>query len=217
MSLLDFARGPAMQWSLIILVVGVTWRLFGALLLMKKKDLSKAKVESTTGASISTVFNRFWPKPQFAAQMSITLLLAYTMHIGLFVVVFLFSPHITLITDMTGLSWSGLSGGVVMFFGAITLASMIALLIRRLTSPVLKMISTPGDYISWLITALPVLTGLMAHAHFGGPYETVLAIHMLTVELLFIWFPFSKLMHAFLFIPSRAKLGAVFGRRGVKI
>ena len=27
MTLLDFARGPAMQWALVIFVIGVTWRL----------------------------------------------------------------------------------------------------------------------------------------------------------------------------------------------
>ena len=33
MTLLDFARGPALEASLIIFVVGTLWRFFGALLL----------------------------------------------------------------------------------------------------------------------------------------------------------------------------------------
>lgn len=217
MTLLDFARGPAMEWSLIILVVGVIWRLIGTLLLLRKKDLSKPRVESTTVNAARTVVNRFWPKAPFVAQIRLTLLLSYAMHIGLFVVIFLLPQHITLIDDITGLSWPGLSGGVVMFFGTITLASMVALLIRRMTNPVLKMISNADDYFSWFVTAAPLLTGMMAYAHIGGPYETILAIHLLTVELLFIWFPFGKLMHAILFIPSRAQLGSSFGRRGVEI
>ncbi len=217
MTLLDFARGPGLQWSLVILFVGVFWRLLGTLMLMKKRDLSKPKNPSTMGGAIRTVLNRFWPKPQFTLKISFTLFMAYVMHIGLFVVVFLFAPHILLIEDMTGLSWSGLPNGIIMFAGAVTIASMVALLIRRLTSPVLKMISTFGDYASWLVTLLPVLTGMMAYAHLGGPYETILAIHLLSVELLFVWLPFSKLMHAILFIPSRAQLGAAFERRGVKI
>jgi nitrate reductase gamma subunit len=40
-------------------------------------------------------------------------------------------------------------------------------------------------------------------------------VHRFTVELLMIYFPFSRLMHAFTFIPSRAFTGAWFGRRGV--
>jgi len=40
-------------------------------------------------------------------------------------------------------------------------------------------------------------------------------LHFFTVELLMIYFPFSSLMHAFTFIPSRAFTGAWFGRRGI--
>ena len=35
MTLLDFARGPALQWALIIMVAGMLWRFFGVLLLMR--------------------------------------------------------------------------------------------------------------------------------------------------------------------------------------
>jgi nitrate reductase gamma subunit len=118
---------------------------------------------------------------------------------------------------MTGVSWGNLPNGIIMFAGAATIAAMVALLIRRLTTPVLKMISTFGDYASWLVTIAPVVTGMMAYAHLGGRYENMLAIHLLTVELLFVWFPFSKLMHAIFFLPSRFQLGAAFQRRGVKI
>ena len=33
MTLLEFARGPGMEWALIIFVLGVVWRLTGFLLL----------------------------------------------------------------------------------------------------------------------------------------------------------------------------------------
>mgnify|MGYP001816137534 CR=1 FL=1 len=217
MTLLDFARGPALQWSLVILVAGTFLRVLGTLWLRHSKDLSKSKNDSTAGGAMRTIWNRMWPRPQFAQRISFQLLMAYIMHIGLFVVVFLYAPHITLIKDMTGLSWGGLPSGIIMFAGAATIAAMVALLIRRLTTPALKMISTFGDYSSWVVTLLPVLTGLMAYAHIGGRYETILAIHLLTVELLFVWFPFSKLIHAIFVIPSRAHLGAFYARRGVKI
>ena len=43
MSLLDFARGPALEWSLIIFVIGVVWRLAGTFLFKGQKYLSKPK------------------------------------------------------------------------------------------------------------------------------------------------------------------------------
>ncbi|MEJ2213631.1 MAG: nitrate reductase [Gammaproteobacteria bacterium] len=217
MTLLDFARGPALEWSLIILVAGTFLRIVGTLLLRGKKDLSKPKVKSTAGGAIRTVFNRMWPRPHFAQQISFPLMMAYIMHIGLFVVVFLYGPHIMFIKDLTGLSWGALPSSLIYFSGAAIVATMIALMIRRLTNPVLRMISTFGDYSSWLVTLLPVVTGMMAVSHLGARYETMLALHLLSVELLFIWFPFSKLVHAIFTIPSRAHLGATFERRGVKI
>jgi nitrate reductase gamma subunit len=47
-------------------------------------------------------------------------------------------------------------------------------------------------------------------------FEGLRVLHRFTVELLMVYFPFSRLMHAFMFIPSRAYTGAWFGRRGVK-
>lgn len=217
MTLLDFARGPALEWSLIILVAGTTLRILGTLFLRHHKDLSTPKHASTAGGAMRTVFNRMWPRPTFAQQISFQLLMAYIMHLGLFVTVFLFAPHITLIQDMTGLSWPGLPNSIVLFAGAATIISMVALLIRRLTHPVLKQISSFGDYASWLVTILPVITGMMAYGHLGFRYETILALHLLSVELLFVWFPFSKLIHAIFVIPSRWHLGATYERKGVKI
>ena len=43
MTLLDFARGPAMQISIIIFVLGIVWRLVGVWGLRHKKDLSEAR------------------------------------------------------------------------------------------------------------------------------------------------------------------------------
>ena len=47
-------------------------------------------------------------------------------------------------------------------------------------------------------------------------FDGLRVLHRFTVELLMVYFPFSRLMHAFMFIPSRAFSGAWFGRRGVR-
>ena len=43
MTLLEFARGPGMQWALVIFLLGVVWRLVGSFLLWRKRDLAKPK------------------------------------------------------------------------------------------------------------------------------------------------------------------------------
>jgi len=55
---------------------------------------------------------------------------------------------------------------------------------RRVWRPVTRMISNWDDYFSWLVTVLPLITGLIASADLGGDYETLLAVHILSAELL---------------------------------
>jgi len=216
MTLLDFARGPALEWSLYILFFGSLLRLVGILAARKHKDLSEPRNRETFGDGVRTIFTRFWMKPEFRSDALFATLIAYAMHIGLAIVVFFFVPHILFIENFTGLAWGGLPNDMIMLVGAITLGSLVALWIRRINTPLLKIISNWEDHLALLITGLPVLTGMMAYAHMFNDYQTLLAVHILSVELLFVWFPFGKLFHAVLWVPTRFKLGAAFSRRGVK-
>jgi nitrate reductase gamma subunit len=96
----------------------------------------------------------------------------------------------------------------------LTLTLFLAVLFRRVTSRVMRLLSNFDDYFSWFITMLVMVTGLAATSHVGGPYETLLALHILSVDVLLIWFPFGKLMHAFYIFPSRAINGALLARKG---
>ena len=218
MTLLDFARGPALDWALTIFVVGMLWRLVGVLALRRKKDLSEPRNEGAgfTGA-VKMIVARMWPKREFVPVSRLTYLMAYAFHIGLAIVVFGFGPHIAFIKDLTGLSWPNLPTGLITVASVITLAGLIGMLVRRLGNPVVYMLSNLDDWLSWLLTTLPVITGLMAVTHWGGRYETLLALHILSVEALLIWIPFGKLAHVFFVFISRGTTGAVLERRGAGI
>ena len=96
-------------------------------------------------------------------------------------------------------------------------AALITALGRRLKHPVLRMISNFDDYFSWLVTTLPVVTGLLAVAHVGARYELLLALHILSFEAFLIWFPFGKLMHSIIVFGSRYTTGVTFTRRGARV
>ena len=68
----------------------------------------------------------------------------------------------------------------------------------------------------WLVTILPLVTGYMAFHRIGLPPPQLIAIHILSVELLMVVFPFTKLMHTFTFLMARYYNGAIAGYRGVK-
>ncbi len=216
MTLLEFARGPGLQWSLVILTVGMLWRLVGILALKHKSDFAEPRARGTAVVSgaVKTLFTRMVYAKPFRTQTTLPNVLSYVFHIGLAIVVFGFGPHILFIRDLTGLSWPNLPSGMIYLTGVITLGALVAVLVRRMTHPVLRLLSNFDDYFSWLVTVLPIATGLLAVAHLGARYETLLALHILSVELLFVWLPFGKLGHAFLVFVSRATTGALFARRG---
>lgn len=216
MSLLDFARGPAFQWSLIIFVFGVLWRLVGVMLLSRRKDLSKPRDTNAAVDGLRVVATRSLPAHQFEKNIRFQHYTGYAWHIGLFITVLFFAPHILFFEDVIGFDWPSLPNGFILISAAITLAILIALTIRRVTHPVMRLISNADDYISLAVTILPLITGILAYAHFGLRYETMLALHWLSVDALFAWFPFGKLIHGVLILPSRYQTGASYGRRGVK-
>jgi nitrate reductase gamma subunit len=99
----------------------------------------------------------------------------------------------------------------------VTLAAMLLMLAERINNPVKRFLSTFGDYTAWALTFLPVLTGYLATKHLLLPYTTMLALHILSAELLLIFLPFTKLIHAFTLWGSRWYNGDVNGRKGVSV
>jgi nitrate reductase gamma subunit len=219
MDLLDFARGPALQVALAVFAFGTAWRLAAILLLPWKPDRSRPRegAPSKVWGALQGNVRRFWPHQPFVSAALFPMLNGYVFHVGLALAVFGLGPHILFIKGLTGLSWPALPSNIVYGIAMIALASLIAALVRRLTNPVQRLISTADDYISWALTTLPVVTGLAASAHISADYRTLLALHILSVALFLIWFPFGKLMHTFLFVISRGATGARLVHRGAKV
>ena len=216
MDLLDFARGPAMQWAAWILVAGTIWRIVGIVLLKEKVDHSEPRGPSGLGSALKVIYSRSFTAEPFKPATLYPKMLAYVMHLGLFAVVLLFVPHILFFESFLGFGWPGLPNSAIYVLGVAAVASGIALLVRRMTSPVLKQISNFDDYFSRLMTLLPLVTGLIIPLRLGIRYETLLAIHILSVAALLIWLPFGKLGHTFLVFITRGTTGMAFERRGAK-
>jgi len=217
--LLDFARGPALQVSIGIFVLGVTWRLI-RLALMPKAVIPSAPREHSVPlfmGGIHEIFRKMLPNKTFAKRTMFSFINGWVFHLGLLIVVLGLGAHIMFIKHLTGLSWPNLPSNLVFLVAVITLMSLVAALVHRLTSPVLRLISTADDYFTWFVTTLPIVTGLAATMHLGARYELLLAAHILSICLFLIWFPFGKLMHSFLVFATRGKTGMEMARRGVKL
>jgi nitrate reductase gamma subunit len=217
MELLEFARGPAMQVAIYVFIAGSLWRVLGVLLLQRKADYSAPRNGGGLTAAVKGIWQRSFTAPAFKKQTRYSKTLGYAMHIGLFMVIFLFVPHIVFFKDILGFGWIGLPNNVIYFIGVFTVLSAIALLMKRMTHPVLKLISNFDDYFSWLITVMPLITGLLMPVRLGIRYEVLLAIHILSVAALLIWLPFGKLAHTYLVFITRGTTGQIFEKRGARI
>jgi nitrate reductase gamma subunit len=222
MELLEFARGPALWFAFAVMLAGSAWRVAAIWRLGKKPDLAEPRSTALAAGAMRGIFARMLPRREFGRAGILGAFNAYLYHLGLAVIVFAYLPHVLFIERLTGLAWPALPGPVVYIAAGITFVSLFLALLERLTNPVRRLLSTFDDYFSWFVVFLPLATGMIA---IGQPYAPgvapldplPVAVHLLSVELLFVWLPFGKLGHAFLVFFSRATTGAALARKGAAI
>lgn len=213
MTLLEFARGPALAASLTVFVAGTLWRTARLFVRPAQRDLSAPRGSVLFGALRGMLY-RFWPHPRFGSTIGFSTAVGYVYHVGLAVIVFGFLPHIEFVHHLTGLYWPALPNEVTYIAGVLTAVALVIALVQRRTDPVKHMLSRFDDYFSWFVVFLPVITGMAIIGVRRHSTSPAVAVHLLSVELLLMWFPFGKLMHAGLAFWSRALTGAKYARRG---
>ena len=212
---LNWLRGPGFQIATIIFVAGVVIRIVEILLLGRKTNLAEAK-GSEMRSGLRTMVTRSIPHASTFKRSAFTIMGGYVFHIGLFVTIFLFAPHILLIKDVIGFGWPSLPTTLVDLFAVLSIITMLAMLANRLTDKVKHFLTNFEDLLVWFVTFVPLLTGYIAFHRVGMTGPTLLAIHILSVEILMVVFPFTKLMHAFTLFMARWYTGAISGYRGVE-
>lgn len=223
MDLLDWARGPLLYAALTVFVTGIAWRLLALARMPALATAAPARKAFGASSALRVALARTWPRNGFPQSASLATFNPYVFHIGLALVFFGYAPHITFLRRLTGLGWPALPDPVMYLAAAATIISLLLALMFRLTDPVLRKISRADDMVTWVVTMLPLVTGMavvsvpssMLPDASHTIYRTPVAIHLLSLELLLVWFPFGKLMHAFLVWPGRMRLATFLGRRGV--
>lgn len=212
---LNWVRGPAFEIATVIFIAGVIIRILEIFLLGRKTNLAEAK-GSEMSSGLRTIVSRSIPDKHTFKRSTFKIVSGYIFHLGLLITIFFFAPHILLFKEVIGFSWPSLPTPIVDAFAVVSIITLIAVLIHRLRDNVLKFLSSTEDYLVWLLTILPLITGYIAFHRIGMTAPTLLAIHILSVQLLLIAFPFTKLMHAFTLLIARWYNGAISGFRGVQ-
>nr|WP_207191022.1 hypothetical protein [Halochromatium salexigens] len=215
MDFLLFIKGPMFSIAVAIFALGILVRLFEILALGRAHNYAAARGNEII-PGLKTIYRRFNPDPGTFKRSTFDVLVGTLWHVGFVVVLLLFIPHIELIQSTIGIGWPGLPNPVVDAVTAITLLGLVAVLIHRFRQPVKRFLSTREDYLIWLVTFLPVLTGYLAYHRLINPYPLALGLHILSAEVFLIVLPFTKLSHIFTAFVARYYNGAIFGRKGIQ-
>ncbi len=211
--MLEFVEGPLWYFAGAVFVIGVIWRLVDIFRRGSKKDLAPARGDGFEGA-VMTLFSRSWTAPGFSKGATFHLFAGYMFHIGLFVLLFFAAPHVLFIEErLLGFGWTPAPHWLFILSAELAFAGLLLMWLRRMLHPVMKQITTLDDHLSAILTFIAMLTGCLALLQ---SHDSLLIIHMLSVQILMIYFPFSRLMHAFTFAISRSYTGAAMARKGVE-
>ncbi len=214
MTLLEFARGPALAFSVAVFILGLAWRILGIYRRPARVDHSAPRRTDTLAGGLRAIFAKMLP-PRHVKTRVISMANAYAYHIALALVVFAFAPHIAFVKRHLGFGWPALPSWVTYLATAVAILGLAVALIVRLNDGVLRLLSNFDDYFSWFVTMLPLVTGMALLPAPADPGP--LAIHLLSLELLLVWLPFGKLAHAALVFFSRYRTGADFTRKGAAL
>lgn len=209
--LLNWARGPGLTIATVFMVFGLTLRVIEILSLKRPKELAEVR-ENGVRDGWMMILKRSLPEVRHWEFITAS----YIFHVGLLVVIFFFVPHTQLFRDVFGIFWDGWPNYIIDFFTVLSIAAMLYTLVARLYDPTRRILTTIPDYLAWVVTFLPFVTGYMAFHRLGVDYTTMLAVHILSVELLMIALPISKLTHAVTFSMARWYTGSNNGRRGIR-
>lgn len=212
MTFLGFVEGPLWYAAATIFVAGVVWKLVGILRFGRKDDLSVPRGSAAAGAGRAILLH-FVPHGGFLKKTAFHFIAGYLFHIGLFVLILFGKPHVTFLHDhVLGFRWTGMPSWGFWAAAAAAIGGLFLIGMHRKMDKVTRLISDGGDRAVYWLTLMVLLTGCLA---MGETSSLLRAVHMMFADLWLIYFPFSRMMHAFTFVFTRGYMGATFGRRGV--
>jgi nitrate reductase gamma subunit len=214
--LYDFVRGPLVWAAFIIFIGGTLVKLIRLYLLSRQKD---KVIYNHFGLSwaLRSIVHFLLPLNRSVANRPIFSALAYAFHIFLLAAPILALAHAELIWQSWAINWPSLNETLIDYMAVIVILTGVALFVRRLIDPTVKLLTTPTDLALLVATIMPFLTGFLAYHQWALPYNVMVLVHILSAELVLILIPFTKLSHFALFFVTRGIIGMEFGvRRATK-
>jgi len=205
----QFIAGPLVWCAFAVLIIGSLYRII-SMLSLAQKDMVVYPYMSLRHSLRSLVH---WLVPFASVNMrrqpEMTVV-TFAFHICLIVTPIFLLPHNILLHQSWGIGWWSLPKGVADVMTLIVIVTCVIFFLRRITSPVVKYVTSPSDYVLLAITVAPFITGFLAYHHVM-PYKTMSALHILSGVIMLVAIPFTRLSHMLFFVFTRSYMGSEFG------
>ncbi|MCB9452890.1 MAG: hypothetical protein H6672_15730 [Anaerolineaceae bacterium] len=216
---MHFVRGPLFSAALLFFIFGMCYRLVNVIALGWKRDRIPSKGSKIGGGMMAflrgIIIFPFLPRVGESANRNpVTYLAGGLFHLSLFIVIFLGAAHVLAWESVLGFKWPTLPLPIIDLFAAIGIVALFVLFLNRVYHPVLRLLTRTPDYINLIVVFLPFLTGFFMTHRLFLPYEQIYTIHVLTVDILLIWIPLSRISHFIFYFITKPRHGARFAQRG---
>lgn len=198
--LLDFAMGPLFGVSFLIMILGlgrhVLLQVHG-ILSFRGDRFHRVRWKKILRDSLSWVL----PAGHLVPGTVLMSVASFTFHVGVILVPLFLADHVYLWGQALGISLPRLSPFLADILTLVTVGAGIGLCAYRLLTRRTRSMSRPADYLILGLVLLPFVSGYMAmHPRVNPlPWHSMMLIHVLSADLLFVVVPFSKLAHIVLF------------------
>ena len=217
----EFITGPLLWFSFSVFIVGVIVRM---VLYIKGLDWQMDRVTYTVNVTygIKGAFRSifFWLFPfgtrSWRQKPGMTILF-FVFHIGLIITPVFLQAHNIILKERWGISLWTIPDPVADVMTVAVMIAVLFLVLRRISLPEVRILTTAYDYFLLAIAVAPFATGFLARLQVSE-YSVWMMVHIICGEIMLIVIPFTKLSHVILFFLSRAQIGMDYGikRGGMK-
>lgn len=198
--MLGFARGPLFRLTFALMVLGLARLVVLSVWSVAASYYRAADRAQPYGLILWRTVRWFLPWQWAHGRRAVYRIIAVVFHIGLIgVPVFLFA-HIDLLRRAVGVHWPALPQPVADVLTMATVGAAALLLVGRVATPESRSLSDKQDFLWPLLLAFVFATGFLATHPSISPcgYKTMVLLHVLSGELVFVLIPFSKIAHCVL-------------------
>lgn len=206
-----FVSGPLAWLAFILFFGGCLYRLVRLFMLVKEKEPFIFTYMSWK-YSFRSIFH--WIIPFGTVNWRrhpVLTVVTFLFHIGLVIAPIFLLAHVILLDEALSLSWWTLPDAWADVLTVVVIIGCVFFLVRRLTQPEVKFVTSASDFVILTIVAAPFITGFIAY-HQWIDYPVMMVLHVVAGEVLLVAIPFTRLSHM-LFSPfTRAYMGSEFGK-----